>query len=164
MVEVWLTFVAGRALLPRLMETCTRPGFRILGVKADRLPGRTDPAARLLLELEGTADTGRLASEPFHHDGVIDVEMTAAAGEWTRPALRRSCVGGAGPGCWTRRGVRFPVGWPVSGCRPSQAVVPEASGPRVMAGSVRSWGRVARRGRIAPLPGMTFRFRPLKSP
>ncbi|MEW2293812.1 MgtC/SapB family protein [Streptomyces sp. NPDC006743] len=80
-VEVRLTYLTGRALLPRLMEACTSRGFRILEVKADRLPGRTDAAARVLLRLEGTADAGRLASELFHEDGVVDVELSLGTAE-----------------------------------------------------------------------------------
>ncbi len=80
-VEVRLTYLTGRALLPQLMETCTRQGFRIVQVRAERLPGRTDPAARVLLELEGTADTSRLATDLFDNDGVLDVEMAAPADE-----------------------------------------------------------------------------------
>ncbi|MGR6971350.1 hypothetical protein ACU639_17415 [Streptomyces cynarae] len=76
--ELRMTYRTGTALLPRLMEMCTRRGFRILQVKVDRLPGSTDPAARVLLELEGTSDTGRLTSELFENEGVLDVEMTAA--------------------------------------------------------------------------------------
>jgi putative Mg2+ transporter-C (MgtC) family protein len=72
-----MTYRTGTALLPRLMETCTRRGFRILQVRVDRLPGRADPAARVLLELEGPTDTGTLTSELFHNDGVIDIEVTA---------------------------------------------------------------------------------------
>ncbi|MEU0597834.1 MgtC/SapB family protein [Streptomyces sp. NPDC006393] len=74
-VEVRLTYLTGRALLPRLMEACTQRGFRILEVRADRLPGRTDAAARVLLRLEGAADAGQLASELFHDEGVIDVQL-----------------------------------------------------------------------------------------
>ncbi|KUF18936.1 MULTISPECIES: MgtC/SapB family protein [Streptomyces] len=76
--ELRMTYRTGTALLPRLMQTCTRSGFRILQVKVDRLPGRTDPAARVLLELEGADDTGRLTSDLFDNEGVIDVELTAA--------------------------------------------------------------------------------------
>ncbi|MFF0459098.1 MgtC/SapB family protein [Streptomyces mexicanus] len=75
-VEVRLTYLTGRALLPRLMEACTRRGFRILEVRADRLPGQAGAAARVLLRLEGTADAGQLASELFHDEGVIDVELS----------------------------------------------------------------------------------------
>ncbi|MBZ6226408.1 MgtC/SapB family protein [Streptomyces olivaceus] len=78
-VEARLTYLTGTALLPRLMETCTRRGFRIVQVKVERLPGRTEGAARVVLQLEGPDDTSRLASELFQDDGVIDVEMTAAA-------------------------------------------------------------------------------------
>ncbi|WP_372337611.1 MgtC/SapB family protein [Streptomyces sp. MK5] len=74
-VEVRLTYPTGRALLPRLLEACTQRGFRVLQVKADRLPGRTDAAARVLLRLEGTADAGQPASELFHDEGVIDVRL-----------------------------------------------------------------------------------------
>ncbi|POX49471.1 MgtC/SapB family protein [Streptomyces sp. Ru72] len=76
--ELRMTYRTGTALLPRLMEICTRRGFRILQVKVDRLPGSTDPAARVLLELEGTTDTGRLTAELFENEGVLDGEMTAA--------------------------------------------------------------------------------------
>ncbi|WP_406447518.1 MgtC/SapB family protein [Streptomyces sp. NBC_01613] len=76
--ELRMTYRTGTALLAQLMETCTQRGFRILQVKVDRLPGRTDPAARVLFELEGTADTGLLTSELFQNDGVLDVEVTAA--------------------------------------------------------------------------------------
>jgi putative Mg2+ transporter-C (MgtC) family protein len=79
--ELRMTYRTGTALLPRLMETCTRRGFRITQVKVDRLPGRTDPAARVLLELEGTADTGPLTAELFENDGVIDIETTPAVDE-----------------------------------------------------------------------------------
>ena len=78
-VEARLTYLTGTALLPRLMETCTRRGFRIVQVKVERLPGRTEGAARVVLQLEGPDDTSGLASELFQDDGVIDVEMTAAA-------------------------------------------------------------------------------------
>ncbi|GGR88475.1 putative magnesium transport MgtC family protein [Streptomyces aureoverticillatus] len=77
--ELRMTYRTGTALLPRLMQTCTRRGFRIVRVKVDRLPGRTDSAARVLLELEGTADSGELTAELFENAGVIDVETTAAA-------------------------------------------------------------------------------------
>ncbi|MFF7551552.1 MgtC/SapB family protein [Streptomyces olivaceus] len=77
-VEARLTYLTGTALLPRLMETCTRRGFRIVQVKVERLPGRTEGAARVVLQLEGPDDTSGLASELFQDDGVIDVEMTAA--------------------------------------------------------------------------------------
>ncbi|MEV6741082.1 hypothetical protein AB0N14_30850 [Streptomyces sp. NPDC051104] len=66
------------------MEIFARRGFRILQVKVDRLPGSTDPAARVLLELEGTADIGRLTSELFEDEGVLDVEMTAATDDESR--------------------------------------------------------------------------------
>ncbi|MFH9809327.1 MgtC/SapB family protein [Streptomyces olivaceus] len=78
-VEARLTYLTGTALLPRLMETCTRRGFRIVQVKVERLPGRTEGAARVVLQLESPDDTSGLASELFQDDGVIDVEMTAAA-------------------------------------------------------------------------------------
>ncbi|GHE60429.1 hypothetical protein GCM10018785_31920 [Streptomyces longispororuber] len=77
--ELRMTYRTGTALLPRLMETCTRRGFRILKVRVDRLPGDGDPAARVLLALEGAADTGPLTADLFDSDGVLDVEMTPAA-------------------------------------------------------------------------------------
>ncbi|MFF1450504.1 MgtC/SapB family protein [Streptomyces sp. NPDC058274] len=77
--EIRLTYRTGAALLPRLMEQCTRRGFRILQVRVDRLPGGTDPAARVLLRLEGTADVGRLGSDLFQDEGVIDVDVTMEA-------------------------------------------------------------------------------------
>ncbi|CUW26010.1 MULTISPECIES: MgtC/SapB family protein [Streptomyces] len=77
--EARLTYRTGSALLPRLMQACTRRGFRIVQVKVERLPGRTDAAARVLLQLEGTEDPSRLASELFLDDGVLDVELTAAS-------------------------------------------------------------------------------------
>ncbi|MFS4095139.1 MgtC/SapB family protein [Streptomyces sp. AF1A] len=79
--EARLTYRTGSALLPRLMETCTLRGFRILQVKVERLPGRTDDAARVLLELEGAGDPLRLTSELFQAEGVLDVEVTAATGD-----------------------------------------------------------------------------------
>jgi putative Mg2+ transporter-C (MgtC) family protein len=79
--EVRLTYRTGTALLPRLMETCTRRGFRIQEVKVDRLPERADPAARVLLRLEGAADAGQLTSELFQNDGVTEVELTAPGDE-----------------------------------------------------------------------------------
>ena len=79
--EVRLTYRTGTALLPRLMETCTRRGFLIQEVKVDRLPERAVPAARVLLRLEGAADAGQLTSELFQNDGVTEVELTAAGDE-----------------------------------------------------------------------------------
>ncbi|WP_172387881.1 MgtC/SapB family protein [Streptomyces sp. MNP-20] len=79
--ELRMTYRTGTALLPQLMETCTRHGFRIDRVKVDRLPGGADPDARVLLALEGTADTGRLTAELFDRDDVIEVEVTAADDE-----------------------------------------------------------------------------------
>ncbi|MEU6242663.1 MULTISPECIES: MgtC/SapB family protein [unclassified Streptomyces] len=76
--ELHMTYRTGTALLPRLMETCTRRGFRITQVKVERLPGQTDPAAHVLLELEGTGDTGELTSELFQDPGVIDVGLNAS--------------------------------------------------------------------------------------
>ncbi|MFD8805773.1 MgtC/SapB family protein [Streptomyces sp. NPDC059597] len=76
--ELHMTYRTGTALLPRLMETCTQRGFRILQVKVERLPGQTDPAAHVLLELEGMGDTGELASELFQDPGVIDVALNAS--------------------------------------------------------------------------------------
>ncbi|MGW1911745.1 hypothetical protein ACWCQS_13655 [Streptomyces sp. NPDC002076] len=67
------------ALLPRLMETCTRRGFRIVQVKVERLPGRTDDAARVLLGLEGAQDPTGPAWELFQDEGVLDVAVSAAA-------------------------------------------------------------------------------------
>ncbi|MEZ7007596.1 MgtC/SapB family protein [Streptomyces sp. AD55] len=80
-VELRITYLIGQALLPQLMETCTRRGFRILRVTADRLPGRTDSAARVLLRLEGTGDAVRLTSDLFQADGVLDADMNVAAEE-----------------------------------------------------------------------------------
>ncbi|KOV60501.1 magnesium transporter MgtC [Streptomyces sp. MMG1121] len=77
--EARLTYRTGTALLPRLMQACTQHGYRIVQVRVDRLPGRTDDAARVLLHLEGGADTARLTSELFHDEGVLEVEITAAA-------------------------------------------------------------------------------------
>jgi putative Mg2+ transporter-C (MgtC) family protein len=77
--ELSMTYRTGTALLPQLMETCTRHGFRITQVRVDRLPGQTDPAARVLLELEGSADTGRLTSELFQNEGVIDLAIASSA-------------------------------------------------------------------------------------
>ncbi|MEU3528142.1 MgtC/SapB family protein [Streptomyces sp. NPDC038707] len=79
--EARLTYRTGSALLPRLLQTCTRRGFRIVQVKVERLPGRTDDAARVLLHLEGTADPSGLASELFRDDGVLDVELSTASAE-----------------------------------------------------------------------------------
>ncbi|MFD7708537.1 MgtC/SapB family protein [Streptomyces sp. NPDC059785] len=76
--ELRLTYLTGQALLPQMMETCTRHGFRILQVRADRLPGRADSAARVLLELEGRADSGLLVSELFRNEGVLEAEVTTA--------------------------------------------------------------------------------------
>jgi putative Mg2+ transporter-C (MgtC) family protein len=78
-VELHMTCRTGTAVLPQLMETCTQRGFRILQVKVQRLPGRTDPAARILLELEGNADTGRLITALFQNDGVIELALSAPA-------------------------------------------------------------------------------------
>ncbi|MFJ4328596.1 hypothetical protein ACIP3A_36565 [Streptomyces tricolor] len=55
------------------MRACTRRGFRIVRVTAERLPGRTDDAARVLLRLEGTEDPSRPASGLFLDDGVPGV-------------------------------------------------------------------------------------------
>jgi putative Mg2+ transporter-C (MgtC) family protein len=79
--EARLTYRTGTALLPRLMQTCTRRGFRIVQVKVERLPGRTDVAARVLLELEGPDDSARLTSELFQEEGVLEVELIPAADE-----------------------------------------------------------------------------------
>ncbi|MEV7323938.1 MgtC/SapB family protein [Streptomyces sp. NPDC093970] len=79
--ELRMTYRTGSALLPQLMETCTRRGFRILQVRVDRLPGRTDPAAQVLLELEGESDPAPLTADLFQSDGVIDIELTAATDE-----------------------------------------------------------------------------------
>ncbi|MFE0632194.1 hypothetical protein ACFW3D_35250 [Streptomyces sp. NPDC058864] len=79
--ELRLTYRTGAALLPRLMETCTRLGFRFRAVTVDRLPGRTDAAARVLFEVEGAADPGVLVSELFRHDGVIEVGTTSSGEE-----------------------------------------------------------------------------------
>ncbi len=61
------------------MQTRTRRGFRIAQVKVERLPGRADDAARVLLQLEGTADPHAPASELFRHDRVPAVELTSAS-------------------------------------------------------------------------------------
>ncbi|MFF8027413.1 hypothetical protein ACFZDJ_41205 [Streptomyces sp. NPDC007896] len=74
-----MTCRTGAALLPRLMGTCTGRSFRILLVKVERLPGRTDPAVHVLLQLESTGDARRLTSELFPDDGVLEIETTAAA-------------------------------------------------------------------------------------
>ncbi|MCM3263459.1 MgtC/SapB family protein [Streptomyces thermoviolaceus] len=74
-VELRLTYLTGQALLPQLMQLCTRRGFRILEVRADRLPRHAGAAAQVLLRLEGTADAGRLASELFQDENVLDVQL-----------------------------------------------------------------------------------------
>lgn len=79
--EVRLTYLTGRALLPRLMEVCTRLGFRILQVRVGQPPDRTEQVSQVLLRLEGPAETGRLASELFHHDGVVDVDLVLEGDE-----------------------------------------------------------------------------------
>ncbi|MGW7543744.1 MgtC/SapB family protein [Streptomyces sp. NPDC054770] len=76
--ELRMTYRTGTALLPQLLETCTRSGFRLTQVKVDRLPGETDPAARVLLSLEGTADISRLTAELFRNDGVTGVDLNAS--------------------------------------------------------------------------------------
>jgi putative Mg2+ transporter-C (MgtC) family protein len=73
--ELRMTYRTGTALLPQLLETCTRNGFRLTQIRVDRLPDRTDPAARVLLSLEGTADITRLTTELFHEDGVIGLDV-----------------------------------------------------------------------------------------
>lgn len=80
-VESWLTYSTGTALLHRLMEPCTRRGFRIVQVKVERLPGHTDDAARVVLGLEGTDDPAQLASKLFQDDAVIDVEMATTGAD-----------------------------------------------------------------------------------
>ncbi|MEU2714360.1 MgtC/SapB family protein [Streptomyces sp. NPDC007205] len=77
--EARLTYRTGAALLPRLMETCTRRGFRIVQVKVERLPGRPDDAARVLLALEGAGDSSGLAGEFFQEEGVLDVEVSTSS-------------------------------------------------------------------------------------
>ncbi|MEU3415358.1 MgtC/SapB family protein [Streptomyces sp. NPDC006658] len=79
--EARLTYRTGTALLPRLLQTCTRRGFRIAQVNVERLPGRADDAARVLLRLEGTGDPSGLASELFSDDGVLEVDLSAATRE-----------------------------------------------------------------------------------
>lgn len=75
-VEVRLTYRTGRALLPRLLETCTRRGFRIVHVRAQDVPEEgADRTARVLLRLEGRGDAGRLTSELFEVDGVLDAGL-----------------------------------------------------------------------------------------
>lgn len=61
------------------MQTRTRRGFRIAQVEVERLPCRADDAARVLLQMEGTADPHAPASEPFRYDGVPAVELTGAS-------------------------------------------------------------------------------------
>ncbi|MFF5854579.1 hypothetical protein ACFY8B_02900 [Streptomyces sp. NPDC012751] len=74
-----LTYRTGTALPPRLMQSCTRRGFRIAQVEVERLPCRAADAARVLLQLEGTADPHAPASELFRHDSVPAVELTSAS-------------------------------------------------------------------------------------
>lgn len=86
-----LRYRTGAALLPRLMEMCTDRGFRILGVRVDRLPRPPEEAgeaegeepfvhvedtARVLLRLEGTADVRQMASEMFHTPGVLGMDVS----------------------------------------------------------------------------------------
>ncbi|WP_459735988.1 hypothetical protein [Streptomyces sp. E-15] len=74
-----LTYRTGTALPPRLMQTCTRRGFRVAQVEVERLPCPADDAARVLLQLEGTADPLAPASERFRHDGGPAVELSSAS-------------------------------------------------------------------------------------
>lgn len=75
--EVRFTYLTGAALLPRLMETCTGRGFRILEVQIDRLPRETDGGdARVLLRLEGKGDARELATDLFDTDGVLAIDVT----------------------------------------------------------------------------------------
>lgn len=77
--QVRLTYRTGTALLPRLMQMCTRRGYRIARFRVERLPDRADDAARVVLELEGTADPTPLAAELFDDDGVLDVSLSVAS-------------------------------------------------------------------------------------
>lgn len=84
-----LTYRTGLTLLPRLLEECTGQGFRILQVRADRLPhdrqgteavaDATDAdTARVLLRLSGREDrTRRLTAALFRADGVLSVDVLA---------------------------------------------------------------------------------------
>ncbi|MEU6346825.1 MgtC/SapB family protein [Streptomyces sp. NPDC046977] len=58
--ELSLTYRTGTALLPQLMELCTRLGFGILQVKVDRLPAGAEAAGgtRVLLEDDRVLDPG----------------------------------------------------------------------------------------------------------
>jgi putative Mg2+ transporter-C (MgtC) family protein len=93
---VRLRYRTGEALLPQLMEMCTERGFRILGVRVDRLPrmpqrGRLGTAveepleeeaaetARVVLRLEGTADVRQMASEMFNTPGVLGMDVSLEA-------------------------------------------------------------------------------------
>lgn len=78
-VEVRLTYRTGRALLPRLLEMCTQGGFRILQVRAQDVPQEGGPTARVLLRLEGRGDAGRLTSQLFEVDGVLDAGFDVGA-------------------------------------------------------------------------------------
>lgn len=87
-----LRYRTGAALLPQLMETCTDRGFRILGVRVDRVPrhgepeepegeagdeaGDADGVARVLLRIEGTGDVRLLASEMFQTEGVLGMDVS----------------------------------------------------------------------------------------
>jgi len=79
--ELGLRYHTGVALLPRLMEMCTARGFNILQVRVDRLP-REERAreegdvAKVLLRLEGAADVRELASDMFHTEGVLGVDVS----------------------------------------------------------------------------------------
>ncbi|MGW2683418.1 MgtC/SapB family protein [Streptomyces sp. NPDC001414] len=77
-VELRMSYRTGTALLPQLMQTCTRRGFRILQIRVQQTPGQADPA-RVLLELDGSADTGGLATELLQNDGVIDLALRPSA-------------------------------------------------------------------------------------
>lgn len=82
--ELRLSYRTGAALLPRLMEMCTARGFTIHRVRVDRQPrgereergADEDDTANVLLRLEGAADARELASEMFHTDGVLGVDVS----------------------------------------------------------------------------------------
>ncbi|MFJ9346432.1 MgtC/SapB family protein [Streptomyces sp. NPDC101237] len=77
-VELHMTCRTGNAVVPRLMQTCTQLGFRILQIRVQQKPGQTDPV-RVLLELDGNADTSGLATELLQNDGVIDLALRPSA-------------------------------------------------------------------------------------
>ncbi|MFC5720102.1 MgtC/SapB family protein [Streptomyces gamaensis] len=74
-VELRLSYRTHRGLLGRVLELCTKRGFRVTDVHIDSAPNGEGPSADVVLSLEGKGSAHPLVEELAHWDGIVGVGL-----------------------------------------------------------------------------------------